>query len=184
MTDDRIFETERLIVRPWRSSDREPFAALNSDTEVMRHFPAPLPPEESDALVDNLIGRQQRFGFTFSPIEEKTSGAFLGFVGLSRHAFESPVRGETEIGWRLARRAWGKGYASEAAIAWLRWFWPRYDEPRVVSITTTTNLPSQAVMRRIGMSHRQELDFDHPNVPDDSVLKRHVTFAIDRPEGA
>lgn len=176
-----MFETERLIVRDWRDTDRAPFAALNADPEVMRHFPAPLSREKSDAMVDDLIGRHARFGFSLLPIEEKATGDFLGFVGMSRPAF-GVLDGEAEIGWRLSRNAWGKGYASEAARAWLEWFWPRYDEPRVIAFTATSNIPSQKVMSRIGMNYLPELDFAHPLVPDDSPVKDHVVYTIDRPQ--
>ena len=110
-------ETERLIIRPWKDEDREPFARLNADRQVMRYFPSVLTREKSDALIEIALERTSTDGFCFSPIEEKATGAFLGFVGLSRPRYTKPLPFDpcVEIGWRLARSAWGHGFATEAA---------------------------------------------------------------------
>jgi len=158
-------ETDRLILRDWREDDREPFAALNADPEVMEHFPALLTREQSDAVIERNPG--------LHAVEVRATGEFIGFVGLAVPRFEAAFTPCVEIGWRLARAAWGHGYASEAARAVLARALIEHDE--IVSFTAVTNLRSRAVMERIGMTYVEE--FDHPNLPDGHPLQRHVLYA-------
>ncbi len=176
-----MIETERLIVRPWRDVDRGPFAEMSCDPAVMATLGPLLTRSESDALVDRLVAMQAQDGHCFWAVERKSDGVFLGWTGVIR-ATVVPIAGEVEIGWRLARPAWGAGYASEAARGALDWAFANLPAPRVVAITARINRRSQAVMRRIGMAALPDLVFDHPKVADGDPLKPHVTFAIDRPE--
>jgi len=145
--------TQRLVLRRWSAADREPFAAMNADPEVMRHFPAVLDREASDALADRADGGFDRLRANGSPyglaaVERRADGEFLGFVGLA------PMRwypDDVEIGWRLAPHAWGQGYATEAATAWVEHARDVLRLPRLISITVPANTPSLAVMRRLGM---------------------------------
>ena len=171
--------TERLVLRPWRDADRAPFAALNADPDVMAHFPDVLTREESDAAVDRQLALLEAGRSAFLALERRSDGAFLGFVGVKPTAADLPFGRGPEIGWRLARHAWGQGYASEAARAALADAWERGAE-RVVSFTAVDNLRSQAVMARIGLERRPELDFDHPALPTGHRLERHVVYALDR----
>ena len=174
-----LIETDRLIIRFWRREDFAPFAALNADAEVMRYFPAPLSRAGSDALAEKAMKDYEAEGFSYLPVEVKDGARFIGFVGLARVTAPNPLAGDIEIGWRLAREAWGKGYASEAALAWLDFAFEELNPPRVVSFTATANLKSQAVMQRIGLNRRPDLDFDHPALPPGDALQRHVVFASD-----
>jgi RimJ/RimL family protein N-acetyltransferase len=175
-------ETERLTLRPWQEADRLPFASMNADPEVMRYFPAVLSREESNALMDRAIAKQKADGFCFAPIEEKATGKFLGFVGLNRPTYASPLPFDpcVEIGWRLDRQAWGQGFATEAARAWLRIGFETLGFDEIVSFTTVTNLPSQRVMTRLGMSHSSDDDFLHPALEDGHPLQPHVLFRLQR----
>ena len=175
-----MIETRRLILRQWRDSDCAPFAAMNADADVMRHFPAPLTREESDALANRIAAVIDARGYGLFALERRDDGAFIGFTGLWDVAFPCPVNGEVEIGWRLCRDAWGRGYATEAALAALDFGFDGLLLPRIVSFTTTTNAASQAVMRRIGMERREALDFDHPRIDPASPLRRHVVFVAER----
>lgn len=177
-----FIETDRLVLRPWLEQDRAPFAELNADPEVMRYFPSVLCAEQSDALIDKARHKTQKDGFCFSPIEEKTSGTFLGFVGLSVPAYEKPLPFDpcVEVGWRLSRKAWGKGFASEAARAWLRFGFETLDLEEIVSFTAEGNQPSRKVMERIGLTRDPKDDFDHPMIPAGHALKRHVLYRLDR----
>lgn len=168
--------TKRLILRPFADSDRDAFAAMNADPEVMAHFPAPLSRAESDALMDAIEEKRARFGFSFDAIER--SGELIGFCGLSVPKTALPFSPCVEIGWRLTRRAWSKGYASEAARdALARAFGPLgLDE--VVSFTPTTNHLSMAVMTRIGMVRDRDGDFRHPVVAPSHPLSIHVLYRI------
>ncbi len=174
--------TERLVLRRWTPRDRLPFAALNADPEVMEHFPARLGPSESDALADRLDAHLAEHGWGRWAVEVRDGGAdaggFAGFAGLAIPEFEAPFIPAMEIGWRLARWAWGHGYATEAASAALEFAFSRLGRAEVVSFTATTNLRSQAVMRRLGMTRDVHGDFAHPALPADHPLSRHVLYRL------
>ena len=161
--------TERLLLRSWRPEDREPFADLNADPVVMEHFPSTLTRAESDAFVDRIEAHFDAHGYGLWAVE--ADGAFLGFTGLS-WAEGLPMSPCLEVGWRLARSAWGHGYATEAARAALDVGLAQTDS--VVSFTALTNERSWRVMERLGM--RRESEFDHPRVADGSPLKRHCLY--------
>lgn len=173
--------TRRLVLRQWRDEDRTPFAALNADPLMMEHFPSVMTPDQSDALVDRCITRIQRDGYGLWAVEVITSGEFIGFVGLAVPTWEAAFTPCTEIGWRLARSAWGQGYATEAANAALATAFGTIGLNEVVSFTTTSNQRSQRVMRRIGMTRHPSEDFDHPQVAG-APLSRHVLYRISRAE--
>ena len=172
-------ETERLILRPWLARDLAPFAALNADPAVMRHFPAALSRAESDAYVTRLIERGARDGFGFLAVERREDGAFIGMVGLASVGF-APLAPAVEIGWRLARAHWGQGYATEAAAGWLDHAFGWLGLPEVVAMAVPANAPSHAVMRRLGMVRDPARDFEHPNLPEGHPLRAHILFAIRR----
>ena len=175
-----MIETPRLILRGWRDEDYEPFAALNADPEVMRHFPATHTREESDSLATRNRLHIDDHGWGLWAVERKLDAAFLGFVGLAHPRPPHPMEGQTEVGWRMAQFAWGHGYASEAARASLAFGFEHLGLGEIISFTATENLRSQAVMQRIGMTHRPERDFDHPALPKGHRLERHVLYAISR----
>ena len=162
-----------MRLRAWRDADRAPFAALNADAEVMRHFPAPLSPAQSDAMIDRIVAHHHRHGFGLWALE--VDGRFAGFVGLSTATFDAPFTPAVEIGWRLARWAWGRGAATTAARRVLDAA-PRFGVDEVLSFTATSNERSAAVMRRIGMVRDLDGDFEHPNVPEGSALRPHVLY--------
>ena len=169
-------QTERLVLRAWRDHDRLPFAALNADPEVMEHFPAVLTGAQSDAMVDRIAAEMVRDGYGLWAVEVRDGPAFIGFIGLAHANFPAHFTPALEIGWRLARQAWGVGFATEGAKAVLRWAEQALDRDEIVSFTAATNLASQAVMRKIGMQRDVADDFDHPRVPEGHVLRRHVLY--------
>lgn len=171
-----MFRTERLLLRRWNDDDREPFAALNADPVVMEHFPAVLTRRDSDALVDRIEAGFDERGWGVWALEAPSG--FIGFTGLSVPIFQADFLPAVEVGWRLARSAWGKGYATEAALASLRYGFEEVGLEEVVSFTASTNLPSQRVMQRIGMVRAQE--FDHPALPAGHRLRRHVLYRAAR----
>ena len=175
--------TERLLLRRWRSGDRAPFAAMNSDPEVMEHFPARLTRAESDAFVDRIEAGFAEHGFGLWAVEVQATGEFIGFTGLSVPSFDAHFTPAVEIGWRLARPAWGHGYASEAARRALAEGFTTFGLAEVVSFTSVTNVRSQAVMGRIGMTHDPADDFGHPRIAPDHPLHRHVLWRIKAPGG-
>ena len=241
--------TARLILRRWRDADRPQFAALNADPEVMRYFAAPLDRAASDAFVDRIEQGFDEHGYGLWALEVRATGEFLGFTGLALQTFEAPFTPAVEVGWRLARSAWGQGYATEAARAALAYgfgfpvhglrspedqllrrgdarsesescgqhslddpFLRRcdarsesqsyglrsLDDPllrrgddralagldEIISITTRTNVASQAVMQRLGMTTRPEDDFEYSRLPEGHPLRPHVLYRLNRVEWA
>ena len=171
--------SSHLVLRQWRDEDREPFATLNADPLVMEHFPALLTREQSDAFVDRCVVQLQDNSYGWWAIEVRTSGEFIGFVGLAVPTWEAAFTPCTEIGWRLARSAWGFGYATEAANAVLATAFGPIGLEEIVSFTTVRNFRSRRVMQRIGMARVPSADFDHPRVAD-GPLRRHVLYRISR----
>ena len=176
-----MIETERLILRRWEDRDRAPFHAMCSDPAVMEHLGPLLTREEADAAIDRQNGLVDSHGYCFWAVERREDGAFLGFCGLKPGAEDTPIEGDIEIGWRLARDHWGSGYAREAAQASLDWGWANLDAPAIAAITTPGNVRSWGLMERLGMARVAEDDFDHPKAPD--WLKAHITYRIARPRG-
>jgi ribosomal-protein-alanine N-acetyltransferase len=170
--------TDRLSLRRWRLADREPFAALNADPEVMRHFPAPLTREQSDAFADRIEAAIEQQGWGLWALEEAGTGAFIGFTGLARPSFDAHFTPAVEIGWRLARGAWSRGYATEAARAAAAFAFDTLALEELVSFTAAGNGRSRAVMERLGMTRDPADDFDHPAVARGDPLERHVLYRL------
>jgi RimJ/RimL family protein N-acetyltransferase len=168
--------TARLLLRRWRASDREPFAALNADPEVMRHFPSRLSAAESDAFIDRVEAAFGLHGYGLWAVERDRQ--FIGFVGLNWTPFTAHFTPALEVGWRLARSAWGHGFATEAAMAARDFAFAEAEVNELVSFTTAANTRSQAVMRRIGLTHDADGDFDHPNLPSGHPMLRHVLYRL------
>ena len=173
-----ILTTSRLLLRPWRESDFAPFAAMNADARVMEHFPSVLTREESDAVARRITARFEAQGWGLWAVEEIGGEPFVGFTGLALPTFEAHFTPCTEIGWRLARDAWGKGYATEAARAALAFGFGELGLAEIVSFTAVGNKRSRAVMERLGM--QQDGEFDHPRIAEGSLVRRHVLYRIGR----
>jgi RimJ/RimL family protein N-acetyltransferase len=172
--------TDRLLMRRWQESDRDPFAALNGDPETLKFFPATMDRAESDALVNRIEEGFERQGFGLWALEVTATGQFIGFTGLNTLPDDVPGGGGMEIGWRLAKHAWHHGYATEAARAALAVAFDGAGLAEIWSMTAVLNEPSQAVMRRIGLTEIAR--FDHPRVPAASPLRPHVMYHLARPQ--
>jgi ribosomal-protein-alanine N-acetyltransferase len=170
--------TARLLLRRWREADQRPFAALNADPEVMEYFPACLTPAASNDLIDGFEARFDERGYGLWALELLATGEFVGFTGLDIPSFEAHFTPAVEVGWRLARSAWGHGYATEAGRASLAFGFEKAGLGEIVSFTSTVNLRSQSVMRRIGMNHDPADDFDHPELEERDRLRRHVLYRM------
>jgi len=173
-----VMRTDRLVMRRWRDADREPYAALNADPEVMRYFPATLDRAASDASVDRIETLFDRQGFGLWALEVAGTGEFIGFTGLNPMPAGVPGAGGMEVGWRLARQAWHHGYATEAARAAVDVAFNGVGLTEIWSMTAVLNEPSQAVMRRLGMT--QYAHFDHPKVPVGHPVRPHVVYRLQR----
>ena len=172
-------KTARLVLRVWREEHRAPFAEMNRDPEVMRYFPALITPDQSNASVDYWLSLFAERGFGMWAVELRASREFLGFIGLSVPRAALPFAPCVEIGWRLKRAAWKQGFATEGARECLRTGFEDLGLPEIVSFTALVNLPSIAVMERIGMRNANE-DFDHAAVPPEHAVRRHCLYRLRR----
>lgn len=172
--------TERLILRNWEERDRELFHLINSDDQVMEFFPMRRSRADSDELMDKLAASITKNKFGFCAVEIADSGEVAGFAGISVvNGLPVAEDGVIEIGWRLAPEFWGKGIVTEAARRWRDFGLDELGLNRIISFAVTDNHRSIAVMQRIGMTARHDLDFDHPGVPvTHPHLKRHVFYEI------
>ena len=176
-----MIETPRLLLRRWREADAEPFFAMGQDAEVMRYLGPPLSREDCAATIARQNALADDWGSCFRAIERRADGVFLGFCGIKPGPDGTPIAGRPEIGWRLARAAWGQGYALEAAQASLDHAWATTDWPEVAAITVPANERSRGLMIRLGMTRDPAGDFDHPSLEPGDPLRRHLTCRIARP---
>jgi RimJ/RimL family protein N-acetyltransferase len=172
--------TDRLRLRQWHASDREPFAAMNADPRVVEYLPAALARPESDALVDRFEAHFEKHGFGAWAVEVRATGAFAGFVGLAVPRFEAHFTPCVEIGWRLAVAHWGNGYATEGARAALAFGFETLGLDAIVAFTVPANVRSRRVMEKLGMRRDPGGDFEHPSLPEGHALRRHVLYRIAR----
>ena len=173
--------TARLRLRPWRRADLAAFAAINADPVVMEHFPSVLERASSDALAERIGGHFDRHGYGLWAVELPDVAPFIGFIGLAIPRFTAPFTPCVEVGWRLARRYWGQGYATEGARAAVAFGFAEAGLEEIVSFTVPANRRSLAVMERLGMTSEAREDFDHPVLPAGHPLRRHRLYRLARP---
>ena len=172
--------TERLVLRRWRDDDREPFAALNADPAVVEHLQGAMSRDASDAFIDRIEANWSERGWGLWAVEVPDVAPFVGYVGLwpADYVANRPM---VEVGWRLAREHWGRGYATEAAREALRFGFEEVGLEEIVSFTVPQNLRSRRVMERIGLVREPAGDFDHPRVDPVAYphLVPHVFYRLD-----
>lgn len=178
-------ETERLVLRSWESRDHGPLAAVLGDPDVRRFYPSVATPEQTRAQLQFSIEKQAATGFHFGAAELKSTGQFVGMIGLGYIPDETraAIRGEpaVEIGWQFDKAFWGLGLAPEGAIAWLDYGFGVLNLREIVAFTFTGNLPSQRVMEKIGMARDAAADFEHPRLAPGHPLRSHVVYRIANP---
>ncbi|MEY3906483.1 MAG: hypothetical protein RIR59_1306 [Pseudomonadota bacterium] len=179
MADFRL-ETDRLILRGWQAADRLAFHAINTDPRVMRFLGPLLTLDDIDALIVKLNDMQASLGHCFWAVERKADGRLIGWCGLIRGAKGTPIEDRLEVGWRFAFDMWGQGYAQEAAAAAIDWAFHHLPDDAVWAITVDANDRSWGLMERLGMHRHADKGFDHPNVPETSPLRPHVTYSVSK----
>lgn len=172
-----FIETERLVLRGWKDDDRRVFAEMNACENVMRYFPACLNDEESNEIVSRFMAEIEAFGVGLFALELKETHEFIGFTGFHQFDFEAPFSPGWEIAWRISAQFWHNGYATEAAIACINYARKHNLFDRVYAFTAVPNIPSENVMKRIGMNHVGK--FQHPALPDGHWLKEHLLYCIE-----
>lgn len=141
-------ETPRLRLREWKEPDTQPFVEMNRDERVMEFFPSAMCEKETTAMMGRIIKFFSEHPFGLWAAELKQTNEFIGFVGLSIPSFETDFTPCVEIGWRLAYKHWGYGYAPEAATACLDYGFNVLKLEEIVSFTTVLNLRSINVMKK------------------------------------
>ena len=177
----RELHTRRCVLRQWKEADLAPWAAMNADPEVRRHFPTVLDAEQAGAEAGRCRDAIAQRGWGMWALEVPGAFAFAGFVGLNVPHYDAPFVPAVEIGWRLPRAAWGQGLASEAAQAALGFAFTHLDLNEVIAIAVPGNEPSRRVMQRLGMRHDEAGDFDHPRIEAGHPLRRHVLYRATAP---
>jgi RimJ/RimL family protein N-acetyltransferase len=172
-----MIQTPRLKLRQWQADDYAPFAVMSADPIVMECFPSVLAADQSNAMADKIQTKIARQGWGWWAVEILETGAFAGFVGLSRPGYPLPFAPCVEVGWRLDKAFWGQGYATEAGNAALDFGFNTLKLDEIVSFTAVPNVRSQAVMQRLGMRNTGE-NFQHPMVPEGDRLCEHVLYKI------
>lgn len=170
--------TSRLILRPWKREDFEPFAAMNADPRVMEFFPSTSTREESDQSAERLKTEIEQKGWGFWAVSLPGVADFIGFIGLRYIDFSAPFTPAVEIGWRLAYDYWGKGYAVEGAKAALEYGFNELKLKEIISFTAEPNMRSRRVMEKLGMQRDLKGDFDNPKIPEGHPLRKHVLYRI------
>jgi RimJ/RimL family protein N-acetyltransferase len=181
VTDSPIIETPRLRLRGWRDDDVEAWIAMNADPRVREFFPSIATREESLTVAARLRDALARDGYGWWVLESKEREGFAGVIALQAVPFEAHFTPVHEIGWRLPFDAWGRGYATEGAVAAMQFGFDRLALPEIVAITASINRRSRAVMERLGMSYDPAGDFDHPAMSPGHRLRRHVLYRAMRP---
>ena len=171
-------ESQRLILRPWRDEDVEPWVTMSADERVMEFFPSTYDRAEAKAQAARMRERLDRNGYGFWVLEVKDGLPFAGFIALAEVPFDAHFTPALEVGWRLPYAAWGHGYATEGARLALSFASDRMNRTEVVSMTAAINLRSRRVMERLGMTREEADDFDHPRLAVGHRLRRHVLYRI------
>jgi RimJ/RimL family protein N-acetyltransferase len=184
VTETPLLETERLLLQGWSAAARDSLAAINADPVAMEFFPSVPTPAGTQALVERIEAEQAEHGFGLWALRRRDTDVFIGFTGLHVMAADRPLAGQVEVGWRLARSAWGHGFATEAARAALAYGFGTAGLDEVVSMTAQINVRSWRVMERLRMVRDRSADFDHPAIPLGHPLRRHVVHRISRADWA
>lgn len=177
---DVTLATPRLVLREWREADVAPFHAMCRDPLVMRFVGPDLTRRQAAGEIAQYRQERRRDGHSFMAVEHRTTGHFIGFCGIRRGCPGTPLAGQPELGWRLAKGAWGEGYAHEAAVAAITWGFGHLADDRLMAMTAPANARSWRLMLRLGMEHRPELDFGHSRRTGARVHRPHVVFSVNR----
>lgn len=176
MESNYIISTQRLGLRNWKDSDLKPYASLCKDPEVMQYFPKIATLEDVTAQVHRFKNHFKTHGYTYFAAEILETQEFIGFIGMAWQDWESPYTPNTDIGWRLKKSAWGKGYATEGAKACIENAHKLFGLKKIISVASIKNSNSIKIMKKIGM---QEVGiFEHPKLLGHPHLNPCLAYII------
>ena len=180
MNKQYIFKSERLGFRNWSKNDLSEFAKINADVKVMEHFPKPLSEKETAEFIKRLLRHYEKHGFNYFATEILESGELIGFIGLAFQDYKSDYTPAVDIGWRLKKSAWSKGFATEGAKRCLEFAFNELNLKKIISTCTKNNYRSEKVMQKIGM--RKLGEFNHPKLKGYPELEKCVCYGIGKEE--
>ena len=176
MKEDYLFTSERLGFRNWTSKDLTEFSALNADVDVMEHFPHPLTQNETSQFISRLQGHYEKNGYTYFATEVLKTGDFIGFIGFAFQDYKTKFTPATDIGWRLKKSAWGKGFATEGAKRCLLYGFQKLKLNKIISTCSKGNSKSEHVMKKIGM--KKAGSFKHPKLKEYPTYEDCIVYEI------
>lgn len=171
-----LFKTARLGFRKWREDDLPAMAAINADIDVMRYFPGVQGEPATASFIQRMQEQFALRGYTYFAVDLLETTNFTGFIGLSYQDFRSPWTPFTDIGWRLGKKYWGMGLATEGAKKVIEFGFSNTDLDSIFSVAPSVNQPSINVMQKIGMQKVGE--FAHPKLVDFPELENCVVYKI------
>jgi RimJ/RimL family protein N-acetyltransferase len=177
MIEKYLFKSERLGFRTWADNDLESMAAINSDPEVMKFFPNTQAKEHTKNFIERMSSQFKKRGYCYFAVEILKTKEFIGFIGLSRQTYEADFTPCIDIGWRLKKDTWGKGFATEGAARCLEFAFSQLKLNQIFSIASIINEPSINVMKKIGMSKVK--DFEFSLLLNNEKLKKCVLYSIE-----
>jgi len=178
LNKEYIFKSERLGFRNWKKSDLSEFAKINADVEVMKHFPQTLTKIETSDFIDRLQKHYEKNGYNYFATEILKTGELIGFIGLAYQDLKTDFTPAVDIGWRLKKSAWGKGYASEGAKKCLDYAFNDLNLDKIISICTENNTRSENVMKKTGMKKIGE--FKHPKLKKYPKYEKCICYKMDK----
>lgn len=172
-----LIKTTRLGLRDWKESDVDAMAAINQNEQVMRFFPSTQDYTTSKNFVERMQKHQADYGFCYFAVDLLETNEMIGFIGLCRQDYASDYTPHVDIGWRIAQKHWGNGYATEGAKACLEFAATELGLSEIFAVAPAINLPSERVMYKLGM--KKVTTFDHPKLEKYDRIKSCVLYRYD-----
>ncbi|WP_194767608.1 GNAT family N-acetyltransferase [Tamlana sp. I1] len=180
MNTNYLFTSQRLGFRNWVKNDLTAFAKMNADESVMKYFPKPLTKNETVNFIERLQNHYLKYGYNYFAVEILETGEFIGFIGLAYQDYETNFTPATDIGWRLIKSAWGKGFATEGANRCLEYAFITLNLDKIIATCTENNSKSEQVMIKIGMN--KLTTFKHPKLKAYPHLENCLCYEISKNE--
>jgi len=178
MGNKYLFTSERLGFRNWKDADIPKMISISGDKDVMEFFPAPATPIQTEEFIGRMQTMFSEKGYCYFAVERLEDAAFIGFIGLMYQTYDVPFSPYTDIGWRLGKEFWNKGYATEGASRCLKYAFEDLDLSNIKATAPLVNVKSIRVMEKIGM--KKQLEFKHPRLVGNTKLETCTCYQIER----
>lgn len=169
-----LFRSERLGFRNWNLTDIDKMYAINADEKVMAFFPSRLTKEQTTAFVLRMQKQFEEKGFCYFAVDKLADHHFIGFIGLSAQTFTADFTPCVDIGWRIKRSEWNKGFATEGAKRCIDYALNSLKLESVYAFAPKINIKSEHIMKKIGL--KKQYEFEHSLLANDDQLKFCVLY--------